>query len=351
MVPAAQWRAHADQLVLGWGRDESQAEPGWTLPPTPPGSGVGSVCQRLSRRPQEHWPGRAGGGERFPRFASWCVSERWATERRGPQAATWPPTPPGPEEGRGRGGPQALAGKATGSRDKRRTCRGPCGPLSGPALPGPAWAETLPSAFLPPGHQAGRAWLAGQGGGEAPAPRGLRGAGHLACGGLGCEPRAPMTSPRGLLPRRPPSARRVGKLRLGHSAGPAGAPELCSRGWGGQCREVADLAHPRGPREHAGGVGGDRAGPDRGVIQSRPPHPTFYVTYDACASVNDHEEGAGRGPTSVVGWGAGGSHPEGPPTGLGSAHRPQAVVSICGASGSRCVRRARVTHGQPRLPG
>lgn len=61
MVPAAQWRAHADQLVLGRGRDESQAEPGWTLPPTPPGSGVGSVCQRLSRRPQEHWPGRAGG--------------------------------------------------------------------------------------------------------------------------------------------------------------------------------------------------------------------------------------------------------------------------------------------------
>lgn len=74
MVPAAQWRAHADQLVLGRGRDESQAEPGWTLPPPPPGSGVGSVCQRLSRRPQEHWPGRARGWGALSRFASWCVS-------------------------------------------------------------------------------------------------------------------------------------------------------------------------------------------------------------------------------------------------------------------------------------
>lgn len=238
-----------------------------------------------------------------------------------------------------------------GAGTKGGRAAGHVGPYRGLHSQGRPGRKRSPPPSCRLATRAGRAWLAGQGGGEAPAPQGLQGAGHLACGGLGCEPRAPMTSPRCLLPRRPPSARRVGKLRLGHSAGPAGAPELCSRGWGGQCREVADLAHPRGPREHAGGVGGDRAGPDRGVTQSRPPHPAFYVTYDACASVNDHEEGAGRGPTSVVGWGAGGSHPEGPPTGLGSAHRPQAVVSICGASGSRSVRRARVTHGQPRLPG
>lgn len=181
MVPAAQWRAHADQLVLGRGRDESQAEPGWTLPPTPPGSGVGSVCQRLSRRPQEHWPGRAGGWGALSPLGFLVREEPCATERRGPQAATWPPTPPGPEEGRGRGGPQALAGKAAGSRDKRRTCRGPCGPLSGPALPGPAWAETLPSAFLPPGHQGGAGLAGGPG-----------------SGGGTCSPRAAGCRPPGL---------------------------------------------------------------------------------------------------------------------------------------------------------
>lgn len=37
----------------------------------------------------------------------------------------------------------------TGAGDKRRTCRQPCAPLSGSALAGPAWAETLLRARLP----------------------------------------------------------------------------------------------------------------------------------------------------------------------------------------------------------
>lgn len=165
IVPAAQWRAHADQLVLGRGRDESQAEPGWTLPPTPPGSGVGSVCQRLSRRPQEHWPGRAGGGERFPHLASWCVSERWATERRGPQAATWPPTPPGPEEGRGRGGPQALAGKGAGAGTKGGRAAGHVGPYRGLHSQGrPGQKRSPPPSCRLATGRGGPGWRAREGG-------------------------------------------------------------------------------------------------------------------------------------------------------------------------------------------